>query len=292
MKNIFLKIMAGAAAIVAFASCNLNENPAFDEADSFVAVDKATLIVNETVGKISIPVTIASIDPVKTAVTYEVVEGTAKAGVDFTLVDESAVLLYDGKERTMNIELNIIPHVGEYTGDRTLTIKLVSAGKTLKLGANDVCVVKISDLDHPLAEILGEYTCTAEDKGNGSVSWTMNMSKDPSDVTVVWVDFICPLAASYPGMKFSVYGNVSEDKKTISFPCGQKPGALYAQDDPFTFIWFDYEDGYEVSESGEVVMTSETPGVWTTEDGMGFCSTEYVFNGGMILKGTAVWTKK
>lgn len=292
MKNVFFKIFAGASAILAFASCQLNECPTFNEADSFVAIDKTSLVVDETVGSISIPVTIASIDPVKTAVTYEVKNGTAEAGVHYSLADDSAVLTFDGKTRTQNIVINITDLTGTYTGDLTFTINLLSGGKSLNLGANASCEVKISDLDHPLADILGEYQCEAEDKAQGKVSWTMRMSKDPTDVTVVWVDFICPLAVSNPGMNFSVYGNVSEDHKTIEFPCGQKPGALYAEDDPFTFIWFDYDNGYQVEESGYVTMVSETPGVFTTEDGMGFCSIQYVFNGGMILKGTAVWTKK
>lgn len=290
MKKIF-KIMAGAAMLAALASCELNDVPGFDPADSFVAIDKASILVDETVGTVTIPVTIASIDPVKTSVTYEAVDGTAKAGVNYNLQDASGVLTFDGTTRTQNIVIDIVDLSGTYTGDVTFTINLLSGGKSLNLGDSVSCTVKISDLDHPLADLLGSYTCTAEDKGAGSVQWTMNMTKDEKDVNVVWVDFICPLAANNPSMKLSVYGKVSEDHKTIEFPCGQKPGAEYAKDDPFTFIWFDYDGGYKVKESGNVTMTSETPGVFTTEDGMGFCSTDYVFNGGMILKGTAVWTK-
>lgn len=291
MKNIFFKIMAGAALVTAFASCELNDFPTFDEADSFVAIDKTAIIVDETVGQVIIPVTIASIDPVKTAVTYEVVDSTAKPNKHYK-ADEYCILTFDGTARTQNIVIDIIDSVGVYTGDLIFSVNLLSGGKTINLGANSTCIVKISDVDHPLASILGEYSCIAKDKANGDVSWTMTMSKDPADVKVVWIDYICPLAANNPTMKFSVYGNVSDDMTTISIPCGQKPGALYDVDDPFTFIWFDYADGYQVEESGNVVMKSEKPGVWTTEDGMGFCSNDYVFNGGMILKGTAVWTKK
>ena len=292
MKNIFFKIMAGAAAISALASCNLNDYPAFNEADSFVAFDKTSFIIDETAGTVSLPITIASIDPVKTAITYEVVDGTAKAGENYSLADESAVLSFDGKERTKSIVINITDLPGNYTGDLTFSVNILSAGKTLNLGAKTTCSIKICDLDHPLAEILGEYHCTATDKGDGAVEWDMRISKDDKDVNGVWVDYICPLAASNSSLKFAVYGTVSEDKKTIKFPCGQKPGAMYAADDPFTFIWFDYDGGYQVEESGDVTMVSTTPGEFKTEDGMGFCTNSYVFNGGMLLKGTAVWTKK
>lgn len=292
MKNKFIfNILAGAALVGTIASCDLNKTPVFDESDSFVAIDKTSMTVDETVGTIVVPVTIASVNPVKTAVTYEVVDGSAKAGIDYVLADESAVLSFDGKERTMSIEIRILPHVGEYTGDRDFTINLLSGGKKLNLGAESSCKVKISDLDHPLADILGEYSCTATDKAQGSVSWTMRMSKDPVDTKVVWVDYICPFAASNPSMEFSVYGNVSEDHNTIVFPCGQKPGAEYDTDDPFVFIWFNYDNKYIVDDAGTVTMTRGADGKWTTEDGMGFRSEQYVFNGGMILKGTAVWTK-
>ncbi len=93
-------------------------------------------------------------------------------------------------------------------------------------------------------------------------------------------------------MTWNIYGIVSDDLKTITIPCGQKPGAEYDTDDPFTFIWFDYDNGYKIRESGNVTMTSAEDGVFTTEDGMGFCSTQYVFNGGMLLKGTAKWIKE
>lgn len=292
MKNKFIfNILAGAALVGTIASCDLNKTPVFDESDSFVAIDKTSMTVNETVGTIVIPVTIASVNPVKTSVTYEVVDGSAKAGIDYVLADESAVLSFDGKERTMSIEIRILPHVGEYTGDRDFTINLLSGGKKLNLGAESSCKVKISDLDHPLADILGEYSCTATDNIQGSVSWTMRMSKDPDDTKVVWVDYICPLAASNPSMEFSVYGNVSEDHNTIVFPCGQKPGAEHPTDGPFVFIWLNYDNKYIVDEAGTVTMTRGADGKWTTEDGMGFCSDQYVFGGGTILKGTAVWTK-
>ena len=288
------KLLTLAAAVVTLASCDLNKTPVFEDSRSFAAFDKTAITVNENAGVVKIPVTIASIDPKKVAVAYSVTDGEgktgAKLGVNYKLIDESAVVSFDGQARTMNIEIEII-NVAGYTGDLSFTVDIISAG-SLEIGANSSCTVKISDLDHPLAAILGEYSCKATDKGMNDVEWSMTMSKDPTDVTLVWIDYICPLAANNPSKKFAVYGKVSEDMKTITIPCGQKPGAMYAAEDPFVFIWFDYDGGYQVMEEGSVTMTATGDGVFTTEDGMGFCSNAYVFNGGMILKGTAVWTKK
>ena len=297
MKNI-LKYIAGAAAAAALAGCSLNPLPSFNEADAFVAFDKAKISVDEDAGTVSIPMTIASIDPKKTVVSYELIDGAsdedtnpAKQGTNYEGTDESAVITFDGEARTGAIVINIKNIAGTYTGDLSFRVKLISA-TGLNLGANSSCTVTIADLDHPLSSILGKYKATAEDKGKGSCEWELTLSKDSKDVSIVWIDYICPLAANNSSMTWDVYGIVSGDLKTITIPCGQKPGAMYDTDDPFTFIWFNYDSGYYVRETGNVTMTSTEEGVFTTEDGMGFMSTDYVFNGGMLLKGTAKWTKE
>ena len=282
MKNLFFKIMAGAAMVTAFASCELNDFPTFDEADSFVAVDKSTIIVDETAKQVIIPVTIASIDPVKTNVTYEVVDSTAKANKNYKVTDESGVLAFDGTARTQNIVIDIIDSLGVYTGDLVFTVNLISGGKNLNLGANSTCTVKISDLDHPLADILGTYTVNAEDFAKGKVSWTMTLSKDDTDINVVWIDYVCPLAI---GNNMSVYATVSEDHKTISIPCGQQT------QDGLIFVEYTYDNGHYVASSGSVDMVSTTPGVFTTEKGIGMIQGNSLYGGGVILQGTTVWTK-
>lgn len=296
MKKIYKYLACALALTGAFSCSKLNETPVFEDSKSFVAFSQTVYSVNEDADSLVIPVTIASPDPVAVTVAYSVADSTAKQGANFSLADEAAVLVYDGNTRTQNIVLNIVniattAEQSGYTGDLVFSITLESAGE-LDLGYNSTCMVKILDLDHPLAAILGKYTCSATDAGAGDVTWEMTLSKDEEDVTVVWADFICPLAADNSTMPFAVYGTVSEDQTEIVFPCGQKPGALYDVDDPFTFIWFDYNDGYQVEESGTVTMKQTSKGVFTTEDGMGFCTASYVFNGGMLLKGTAVWTKQ
>lgn len=290
MKNT-LKYIAGAVAAASLAACSLNPLPTFDDADSFVAFDKTKISVDENAGTVTLPLTVASVDAKKTTVAYEFVDDSAKQGVNYEGSDESAVVTFDGEARTGAIVVKINDIAGTYTGDLSFSVKLVSA-TGLKLGANSECKVTISDLDHPLSSILGKYKATAEDKGSGSVAWELTLSKDAKDVSIVWIDYVCPLAANNSSMTWDVYGIVSDDLKTITIPCGQKPGAEYGTDDPFTFIWFDYDNGYKVSDTGNVTMTSTEDGVFTTEDGMGFCSTSYVFNGGMLLKGTAKWTKE
>lgn len=299
MKSLY-KILTIGAALAAMVSCDLNQTPVFDDAnESFAAFDITSVSVNENVGKLSIPVTIASITPKKVSVAYSVTAGTAKEGVNYNLVDKSAVLVFDGTERTKNIEIDITDLAGEYTGDLTFSLDLVSAGD-LKLGANSSCSVKISDLDHPLASILGTYTATCKSYSGADLTWTLTFSKDPSDVTVVWVDAPVYWAVQYASWgDYSVYGNVSEDLKTITFPCGQTCGAL--SDSP---AWFDTETdvftlgtwtpGIYLEDSGNITMTMTSDGVWKTDAAMAIWPVESVsLYVNMLMAGeTMTWTKQ
>lgn len=288
MKTIYKYLIMGTAALSAVVSCDLNSLPEFNDADSFAAFDMTSISVNEDAGTVTIPVTIASLEPKKAMVTYEAVDGTAVEGTNYTLADESAVLSFDGTVRTQNIVINI-KNIEGYTGNRTFTVNLVSAG-SLNLGYESSCTVRIVDLDHPLASILGSYAATATDDGLGSQAWTLTLSADEEDTKMVWIDYITPFAVSYPSMDFRVYGNVSEDLSTITIPCGQSL-ALYDENDPFVLC--QYLGEYKVSTSGNIVMTTADGGTtFTTENGIGFVTNEYVFNGAMLLPGTTTWTKQ
>lgn len=293
MKNTFFKIMAGAAAFTALASCNLNDCPTFDDADAFVAFDKTGIMVDETAGSVTIPVTIASIAPVKTSVTYEVVDGTAKAGENYSLADESAVLTFDGKTRTQEIVINITNKQGEYTGDLSFTINIISGGKSLNLGANSSCTVKISDLDHPLAALLGDYTATGFSYFDGAEeSWTLTMYKDDADINVVWIDgIISAFSGYYPSADFRVYGNVSADKMTISLPLGQ---VLKTQASGNTLSLWGF-NGSSVNSSGNLEFVLEN-GAWVLKDvgyGIGYATeTGSVSLYGLYNPNSIRWIKK
>ncbi|MBQ2965863.1 MAG: hypothetical protein IJE11_02465 [Bacteroidales bacterium] len=217
MKNI-LKYTACALALSAAFSCSkLNETPRFSCNASFAAFDQSAVIVDENVGKISLPVSIASIDPVGVTVAYEVVDGTATAGKNFKLVNEAATVVFDGNARSNVIEIDIVDLAGEFTGDLTFSVNLVSAGD-IDLGHNKTCTVTIADLDHPLSDILGTYSVVGESYFNGPAQWTAEFTKDATDLSKVWMRGLAPAFASGSHL---IYGTVSEDHNTITIPLGQ-----------------------------------------------------------------------
>ena len=217
MKNTIKYIACALALSAAFSCSKLNETPVFQASDSFVAFDKTAVSINENGGVVSLPISIASIDPVGVTVAYEVVDGTAKNGVNFSLVNESATYTFDGKQRNATIDINVVDLAGEFTGDLSFTVNLVSAGD-LKLGANRSCTITISDLDHPLSDILGTYTVNGESYFNGPASWEGEFIKDAVDLNKVWMRGLAPGFATATDL---IYGMVSEDHNTITIPMGQ-----------------------------------------------------------------------
>ncbi len=292
MKRIY-KLVAGLVTFASLVSCNLNEVPGFDPEDSFVAFSKASVMVNEDAGTITLPVYIASIDPVKTMVTYEVVAETAKEGVNFDLVDESAVMVFDGKNREGAVQIDITDLKGEYTGDLKFSVKLVSGGADLNIGAENVCEVTIADLDHPLAAILGEYTASATDFFAGApASWSLTILKDAEQVNIVWIKGLTPSLGGFPNSEF--YGTVSEDLKEITIPCGQKSAFVYPGAGPISIGALDAAAG-QYSTDGNIVMTMTEDGVFTSPDGIYVFITEMDGpNGvdGIVNDGNMKWTKK
>lgn len=289
MKNI-IKYIAGITFAASLVGCNLNPLPKFNDADAFVSFDVTNVSVNEDAGTVTLPLTIASLDARKTTVSYELVDGTAKQGQNFEGEDESAVLSFDGTSRTGNIVVKIKNDAGHYTGDLTFSVKLITAAG-LNLGASSECTVTIADLDHPLSPILGTYTASANDYFAGAVAtWTVTLMKDPSDTKVVWVDgFTSTFSGSYPGKEWRIYGNVSDDLKTITFPCGQTLADQVGSNS--VSLWL-FGGGSSVSQSGNVVFEATETG-FASENGcgMGFISD----SGGVslydLLMPGIVWTR-
>lgn len=261
MKNI-VKIFSFAAALaVAFSCSDLNDYPAFEDSKSFAAFDVTSVSVDENAGTVSIPVTVASIDPVQVAVAYTTTDGTAKKDVNFTLADESAVLAFDGKTRSMAVVINIVDLAGEYTGDLDFTVSLVKPGN-LDLGANSTCTVKISDLDHPLAAILGSYTVSAFDYfGGADAQWAAKFEKDESDVTVVWISGITGSTGADP-----VYGNVTIDEETGEFATITIPfGQTIVWNASYNAILVGFKDGGYYAPEGNIVLEKTETG-WVNTD--------------------------
>lgn len=223
MKNIF-KYSAVAVAAFALASCSdLNQEPVFQRDDAFVAFSKSSVSVSEAAGTVTITLSQAAVDPIKSVVAYEVLDKktdttgtyTAEKGVNFVDNSIDGLLFFENGSRTASITFDIINPVDEngktiFTGDLTFGIRILSASNKVDLGSDNECVVTISDLDHPLASILGEFNVAAESyfPDLGSESWTITISKVPNSITSVSIGNLWDIANYDPS---EVVGTISRN---------------------------------------------------------------------------------
>ena len=229
------------------ASCNINDLPKFDNKDAFVSFPQGTMEIAEDGGTLNIPVSLTSLGGTAT-ITYEFVDGTAKAGIDFADASDAAsagTLTFAAGESLKQIPVRIIQHAGAYTGDLTFTVKFKSTGDT-KPGAVTECKVTINDLDHPLSSILGDYTAVGMKYAATpyEITWTMNLSKDADDDTKVWFFNIFG-NDGWADWDTIYYGIADIANNKIAVPAGQESEYLYGGTTPVTLFGFDGTDIYD-----------------------------------------------
>ena len=190
MKSLYTYIGAVLAAASILASCDKNEPSKFNDKDAFVAFDKTSLTLSEgSEDVLKIPVTLASVAGLEETIKFEVKEPekkAAKQGVNYELLTKSGTLSFNAENRTRYIEVKAIPD-GEYTGDLTFSV-VIYGTESIKAGSENTCTVTVTDSDHPLGFMLGEYTATGVNYWDGPCTWTMTFFKDADDDHKVWIN--------------------------------------------------------------------------------------------------------
>ncbi len=262
MKKLY-SVIALIAGLVMLASCELNKEPVFNDSDAFVAFNNAAFSCAETDGEISIPVTLASLNGMSTTVSYEAVNGTAKEGVNFELVDGAGTLTFSPAERTQYIKVKILdPGVeyeegervsGLYTGDLKFSLEFKSTGDVAASRQN-ACTVTIKDIDHPMSALLGDYSMSAVSYSNGPVDWTMSILKDENDDHMVWF-FNIFAVDGWADTDTMFYGNVDADMTTITIPLGQE--SEYTRPTGYHLTLYGLDNELEGYETGNLTVTIE-----------------------------------
>lgn len=265
------RIIAGLASVAVVAACDLNKTPEFDQADSFVAFSSSSVSVAEDGGSVTLNLGLACVKPVATTVTYSVVSGSAVEGADFSLADETGVITFDGTARSAQLTVNVVDFPGVYTGDKTFSIKLENA-TAVKIGADNVCTVTITDNDHPLGELFGTYTVSSSSIIYPSgVAEAVTIGKNEGDLTSVKIynmgSTYISWVGSYPTVDNSFVGNVVKDDEGnitgLSIPVSQANSLKYGSY-TCSLYGLDYrEDGmYRIYDTN--IVLSYKDGVFTS----------------------------
>lgn len=204
-----------ALSCVALSSCDINEAPEFSDSDAFVAFTNASMNIGEEKESIEIPVMLASFGlEAECSVTVDTEQSTAVEGKNFTIDESSKTLKFTKDAPTQYVKVNIIDN-DTFDGDVKVVFNLSAQG--VNVGANKVCELTITDNEHPLKFILNEYHAKGTSNFNGEEEWDIELTKDESDVSKVWISNLVP-----GGTSLKVYGVVTNDNKELHIPVGQE----------------------------------------------------------------------
>lgn len=289
MKKIF-RMLVGVAVLAALASC---DHSAQFKTNSFARMSSGAYSVKENVGILRVPVSVFNNEGATTAVTFKVTDVSAVEGVNYTVEPASGVLNFTGNS-TEFITFTIINQAGIYTGNVKFVVDLLSATNNVEVCALTRATVTIEDIDHPLAAILGQYTASCYDLDSGDIDYTITLSPDEKDVSLVWVDYIVPMFSDYKTYgDGSIYGKVSADLNTITFPVGQTTSFNVGYGNMQVLGCY-YDDGYYTVKE-DIVFTRQEDGSFVTDSGI-CCVDQYVWPGyggfilGKVNGKQTVWT--
>lgn len=254
MKKIFTYISLVAVAALA-ASCDMNKEPVFNDADAFVAFDKAAFTCKESDGSIQIPVTLASVAGISTTVSYAAVDGTAVAGTDFELAEGKGTLTFTADARTQYITVNIIEHPGVYTGDLKFSLEFKSTGD-VNSGFDNKCTITILDNDHPLASILNTYKATGKSYFNGEIEWEMTLEKDAKDVAMVWFSQLVGGVSGFYGIVTMTDGQPT----SIAIPMGQISAVNTTSSGDGNIYLYGLSNDMNLNDEGNIIVTIKDNG--------------------------------
>lgn len=305
-----LQIIAAAFALFAIASCDrtdpfLGENLEDGAFVTFSCNPYATC--SEDAGTFKLPVRVLG-DHDAFSATVTAIDGTAKNSTHFKIAEPATgVLEFSAEDSLKFVTFNIIKIDGYVEpGSVEFQIALESATGGVSLGSRRTVDVRINDADHPLSDLLGAWDVKAYDAQSNStyaeVNYVMNLKAYEGDVTRVWCDGINSFAQSMKGYGFTivdVYGIVSDDHNTISFPCGQEGGDLGASNGGIVKLVSGYiNNGYYVNDELEaIVFTKQDDGTFRCDDGILWLN-DYVwptYGGYFLGKENGVftsWTKQ
>lgn len=280
MKKIY-SILAGAALLASFVAC---DHSAKFKTNAFARLTADTYSIKEDAGTLRIPVSVFNNDGNSTNVTFKIDNITAVEGDNYTVEPVNGVLSFEGNG-TKYIVFNVIDKDGEYTGNVSLNLEITGATNNVDVCALTKASVTIEDQDHPLADILGQYTVNCYGYNVGDIEYTMTLSPDPNDITKVWCDAIIPMFANYRSNgDGSIVGAVSGDHNIITFAVGQSTVSFNVGYGVQQVYGCYYDDGYYLVDDEDIVFTRQDDGTFTTDSGI-CCLDSYVWpsQGGFIL---------
>ena len=237
-----------------------------------------TFSVDETVGTVSLPVSIYNPTGSEVQVAVTAIDGLATEGVDYEIVSPaSGLLTFSGEDTTKNIEVAITDYSGEFTGSMDFKIQIASASEGLSVGALNTASFTIKDLDHPLSMFIGTWSGKVDSYFDGGlIPMTFEIKSNDSDKTysTLIIENLDPSMAAAGGTAangYNVYtATVNAEKTKLVIANGQPTGlpgyALVGFNTTHITTASNYEDIVVELKDGKLTI----PKGWGTTDGTGY----------------------
>lgn len=274
MKKIYLVL----AAALAFSAISCDRTNPYHGESSFVTFScENTYSLREDAGSFVLPIRVIG-EHGNFSVTVSGEDGTAKNNTHYTILEPaSGVLGFETQDTVKYVRIGV-KHIEGYVepGSVDFKVNIDNATAGIERGSRRTVAVTITDADHPLSDIIGSWKVKAYDAQSNSsyseVNYIMNLKAYDGDVTRVWCDGINSFAQTMKGYGYKindVYGIVSEDHSTISFPCGQEGGDLGASNGGIVKLTSGYiNNGYYVKDIDAIVFTRQDDGSYRCDDGI------------------------
>ncbi|MFO7940908.1 MAG: hypothetical protein R6U66_14265 [Bacteroidales bacterium] len=280
MKNKFILLSILFIAIFGFFGCEEDETT-FSQSDAFVNFDaiKNLKIAENSTNTLAIPLNFASTGGISTTVTLETnVEGISNpaiVGEDFEFynregqVIETLNFTFDGNSFTDTLYIKPIDN-DERDRDKAFNLKIASATNEVEVAQfRNEYTITISDDEHPLALILGEYSFSGVSAfADSDVSGNILIEAVPDDETMVTVSGM-PVGNVEAADVNSFTCSVDIESKTITILAGQ-PLFAYGDYGDFVFTKGGIVDDSLVAYDDDIIGTIDASGNITTTDYYGY----------------------
>ena len=274
MKN-SIKIMAGAAIVLAAASCGRLES--FDH-QTFATFNEVEYSVDETVGQVKVGVSLYNPTKSETKITVKAVDGKAVNGTDYEIVSPaSGVLAFAPGEGEQEVIVGIKNNEGVFTGTLDFALELVSATTGVTVGNLSTASFIIKDLDHPLAAFIGSWTADVHSydwgAAYGGISYyTLNVTiladEEDETYTKLIVQNLEPYFATNGLTAANGYnifeGVVNDAKNKLTIPMGQPIGYK-----DVLLVGINTEDLSTATGYDDIIINLNSDGTLTIPNGYG-----------------------
>lgn len=182
----------------------------------------------------------------------------AMEGVDFKIISDKTVTVADGFGYAPVTVAAIDNNSYDPLGNKSFKLKIVSNSLDYSLSSESVMTVTITDDDHPLGWLFGDYTANITETANGNLTHPIKITAVEGETDKIKIYGMA--GSKYgPPLKdpYFILGTVSADYSTVTIAAGQEWDTWNYGPTKLTVWEDDNGDGEEVD---QLIGTISTDG--------------------------------